>query len=64
MLRDMETQKQSWQDFIKPHEAERLAELKQQHRATVAERVRIYDRCRKRARKASKANPVFHGRNV
>lgn len=61
MLRDMET-KQTWLDHIKPHEAERLAELKQQHRATVAERVRIYDRCRKRARKAN-TTPI-DGRNV
>lgn len=43
-----------WKDHLKPEEADRLAELKAQDRASSKERRRIFDRCRKRAAFAAK----------
>jgi hypothetical protein len=40
----------SWRDYLKPDEAERLAELKEQIKQIHAEQRRIYDRCRKRSK--------------
>jgi hypothetical protein len=40
----------NWRDHLKPDEAERLNELKQQIKDIHAEQRRIYDRCRKRSK--------------
>jgi hypothetical protein len=42
-----------WRDYLKPQEADLLDRLAKFQRDAVAERRRIYDRCRQRMKRAS-----------